>query len=175
MSWSMDIPKRSPNVVCWCMGGSLSRHWKNDYGSITTAQGKAMESLEWNCESREAKDKIDSKRYSWERIRVRGVREGQVVDSSSDFELDNWINADIIPSREYSSGGGLDKGRKNMDKCVDMLRCNASKTSVSGQQSPVHLKMWLKSGRKGLAYGTGNHWNELYSLDVENHRSGWDH
>lgn len=41
--------------------GVESRSWKNDYGSITTAQGKAMESLEWNRESREAKDKMDSR------------------------------------------------------------------------------------------------------------------
>ena len=41
--------------------GVESRSWKNDYWCITTAQGKALESLECNRESREAKDKMDSR------------------------------------------------------------------------------------------------------------------
>lgn len=70
------------------------------------------------------------------------------------FELDNWINADIIPGREYSSGGGLDKGRKNMDKCGHVECAMFQRPQSSGQQSPVHLKMWLSSleERLGLRY-----------------------
>lgn len=70
------------------------------------------------------------------------------------FELDIWVNADTIPSREHSSGGGLDKRRKNMDKCGHVECAMFQRHQSPGQQSPVHLKMWLSSleERFGLGY-----------------------
>lgn len=79
----MCVPERSLWFSVLVDGSaSKSGSWKNNQESIAIAQGKAMESLEWNSESREAKDEMDSRGiYKEDWISVRDMRGGK-SDSS---------------------------------------------------------------------------------------------
>lgn len=151
----MYIPNRSPKVVCWMHGRELSL----EVGRMITGVLQQLRAKLWRAWNEIVR--VEKLRIRWiQEIFMRKNYSMRCERGTSqihfhNFDLDNWVNADIMPSREYGSGGGLDKRRKNTDKCGHVECAMIQRHQSPWQRSPVHLKMWLSSLEERFGLGQG--------------------